>query len=110
MDWVVANGGANTLWLYLGKGDGAAQNPTIIPLMGASPVAVAAADLRGNGILDLVVAEADSGYVGVLLGNGDGTFGYETPYFVTGSPLCLAVAEFNQRWPSRHPGGGGGQS
>src|SRR5207244_12783073 len=61
---VVANGGANTLWLYLGKGDGTSQLPTIIPLLGQAPVAVVAADLRGIGISDLIVAEADSGTIG----------------------------------------------
>jgi subtilisin family serine protease len=95
IDWVVANGGANSLWLYLGNGDGTAQPPIIIPLKGQSPVAVAAADLRGSGNLDLIVAEADSGQVGVLLGNGDGTFGIETPYYVPGAPLCLLVDDFN---------------
>jgi subtilisin family serine protease len=95
MDWVVANGGANSLWLYLGKGDGTAQPPIIIPLKGQAPVAVAAADLRGGGNLDLIVAEADSGEVGVLLGNGDGTFGIETTYYVPGAPLCLLVDDFN---------------
>jgi hypothetical protein len=96
MDWVVANGGANTLWLYFGNGDGTAQPPVIIPLKGQSPVAVAAADLRGIGILDLIVAEADSGQVGVLLGNGDGTFGIEKPYYVPGAPLCLLIDDFNK--------------
>ena len=95
IDWVVANGGANSLWIYLGKGDGTAQLPVIIPLTGQSPSAVAAADLRGIGVLDLIVAEADSGTIGVLLGNGDGTFGVERTYFVPAAPLCLLVDDFN---------------
>lgn len=95
MDWVVANGAANTLWVYLGNGDGTAQPPSIIPLKGQSPAFVATADLRGNGVLDLIVAEADSGQIGVLLGNGDGTFGAETPYFVPGAPTCLLIDDFN---------------
>ncbi|HZS98910.1 MAG TPA: VCBS repeat-containing protein [Terriglobales bacterium] len=74
-DFVVANGGENTLWEYLGNGDGTFALPVIIPLaQGQSPVSLAAADLRGNGKLDLVVAEADSNSVGVFLGRGDGTF------------------------------------
>jgi subtilisin family serine protease len=56
MDWVVSNGGDNSLWVYLGRGDGTSELPTVIPLRGQSPIAVVAADLRGNGILDLVVA------------------------------------------------------
>jgi hypothetical protein len=96
IDWVVANGGRNTLWVYLGKGDGTSQLPVIYPLLGQAPVAVAAADLRGIGILDLVVAEADSQTVGVLLGNGDGTFQTEVEYFVPGPPLTLGVADLNK--------------
>src|SRR5439155_983167 len=96
MDWVVANGGANSLWVYFGNGDGTAQLPVIIPLKGQAPVFVAAADLRGNGTLDLIVAEADSGQVGVLTGNGDGTFGLETSYFVPGAPVSLLIDDFNR--------------
>jgi hypothetical protein len=96
MDWVVANGGRNTLWVYLGNGDGTSRLPIIYPLSGQSPVAVAVADLRGNGKLDLVVAEADSGTVGVLLGNGDGTFGAEKEHYVPGPPLTLAVTDLNK--------------
>ena len=54
-----------------------------------------AADLRGTGILDLIVAEADSEQVSVLLGNGDGTFRPEVTYYVQGPPLSLAVGDVN---------------
>jgi hypothetical protein len=99
MDWAVASGGANTIWVYLGNGDGTARPPTIIPLNGQSPVAMVAADLRGVGKLDLIVAEADSEQVSVLLGNGDGTFGPETPYPVPGAPLWLLVDHFRKSGP-----------
>jgi hypothetical protein len=95
MDWVVANGGSNDLWLYFGKGDGTSQLPVILHLVGQAPVAVVSADLRRNGVLDLVVAEADSGIVGVLLGNGDGTFAPEVDHFVPGPPFSLSAADFN---------------
>ena len=79
MDFIVANALTNDLWLYPGNGDGTFQLPKIIPLSkGLSPVGLATASLRNTGILDLVVAESDSSTIGVLLGNGDGTFGYET--------------------------------
>jgi subtilisin family serine protease len=95
LDWAVANGGDNTIWIYLGNGDGTAQLPTIVRLMGDAPVALATADMNGDGKLDLVVAEADSLAVAVLLGNGDGTFGPELTFTVPGSPESLAVADFN---------------
>lgn len=95
MDWVVSNGGDNSLWLYLGNGDGANQLPIILPCTGAAPVQVVAADLRKIGILDLVVAEADSQTIGVFLGNGDGTFAPEATYLVPRPPLSVAVGDFN---------------
>ena len=64
-------------------------------------MALVAADLRGIGEADLVVAEADSGTVGVLLGNGDGTFGTETRFgsFDPGGsarwPVDISVGDFN---------------
>jgi len=95
MDWVVSNGGDSNLWLYLGRGDGTAELPHIIPLTGKSPVWLVAADLRGNGIVDLIVAEIDSGTVGVLLGHGDGTFAPEVTYYVPGPPTCVLAEDFN---------------
>jgi subtilisin family serine protease len=95
MDWVVSNGGDNSLWLYLGNGDGTNQLPIIIPCTGVAPVQVVAADLRKIGILDLVVAESDSQTIGVFLGNGDGTFAPEVSYFVPRTPLSVAVGDFN---------------
>ena len=95
MDWVISNGGDNSLWLYLGNGDGTNQLPIIIPCTGAAPVQVVAADLRKIGILDLVVAESDSQTIGVFLGNGDGTFAPEISYFVPRTPLSVAVGDFN---------------
>jgi len=95
IDWAVANGGSNNVWIYLGNGDGTAAQPTVISLAGKSPVAVAAASLRGNGVVDLIVAEADSASIEVFLGNGDGTFGTGIRYPTGGTPSSLAVADFN---------------
>jgi hypothetical protein len=95
MDFIVSNGVDNDLWLYLGQGDGTFQLPQIVPLSkGLSPVGLATASLRNNGILDLVVAEADSSSIGVLLGNGDGTFGYETEYALPEPPVSLVIDDF----------------
>jgi hypothetical protein len=85
-DLVVANCGAgnNThcvgasgnVGVLLGNGDGTFQPVVNYALGGYGSTSVAVADLRGDGKLDLVVAGdcAVGGCVGVLLGNGDGTF------------------------------------
>ena len=56
----------------------------------------AAASLRNNGILDLVVE--DSGELGhdvfVLLGNGDGTFLAPVPYPVTAESYMIGLGDF----------------
>ena len=96
LDFVVANGGDNNLWLYLGKGDGTFNLPTIIPITkGLTPVWLSTADLRGIGKLDLLVAEADSSTVGVFFGNGDGTF-VEKAFSLPGAPGALLAGDFNR--------------
>lgn len=95
MDFVVSNGGDNDLWLYFGKGDGTFNLPTILPVtLGQSPVWVAAADLRGIGITDLIVLNADSNNVSVFLGRGNGTF-TEQAIALPGSAATLAIGDFN---------------
>src|SRR5208282_6559550 len=57
--------------------------PGIAPLLfqnqatfatGKAPYSVTAADVSGDGLPDLVVANFSSNTIGVLLGNGNGTF------------------------------------
>lgn len=95
-DWVVANGGDNDLWVYLGNGDGTASLPNILNLSGLGPVAVATADLRGDGKIDIIVTEPDSNSIEVFLGNGDGTFQPSSLYLLSGVPTYVVVADFNK--------------
>jgi hypothetical protein len=56
---------------------------------------VAVGDFNGDGKPDLAVANSSSNNVGVLLGNGDGTFQAAVHYAVGSGPRSVAVGDFN---------------
>jgi hypothetical protein len=63
---------------------------------GKTPGGVTTADLTGNGIQDLIVAnESGSNSVNVFMGNGDGTFQAATLVNVGGNQASVAVADLN---------------
>ncbi len=62
----------------------------------ATASGLAAADLNGDGKVDLVVAESTSNGVKILLGNGDGSFMTPSALIGTlGAPLSLVLADLN---------------
>ncbi len=84
--------------VLLGNGDGSFQSAVTYPSGGENAIWVALADVNGDGNLDILVAnvsfifgEGSGGAVGVLLGNGDGTFKPPVTY-ASGSPLALSLA------------------
>jgi hypothetical protein len=60
--------------------------------VGRSPRGLAVADLGGDGIPDIVVANYDDNTVNVLLGKGDGSFQPQVVYAVEVRPYAVAVA------------------
>jgi hypothetical protein len=59
------------------------------------PVALAVADVNNDGKSDLIVANASTNSVSVLLGNGNGTFHAAKTFAVGTDPQSVAVADFN---------------
>ncbi len=84
-------------FLSLGNGDGTFQQPQTLN-SGAPGSVAAAADMNGDGKLDLVVGVVDAqGSIAVLPGNGDGTFqsAIITPTGDTTGSFALAVGDIN---------------
>ncbi|HZW79628.1 MAG TPA: FG-GAP-like repeat-containing protein [Candidatus Deferrimicrobiaceae bacterium] len=98
----VINCSGGTLGVLLGNSDGTFRPAVAYNSGGFQPYAIVVQDVNGDGKADLVVANAcasgacGNGSVGILLGNGDGTF---QPALVYGSgapsALSIVVADVN---------------
>jgi hypothetical protein len=96
IDLVTAN--QASLSVLMGNGDGtfgAATSYAILPSFFVGLTSVTAADFNGDGKLDL--AAGMEGGVGVLLGNGDGTFGARTDLVCGGNihHTSVTAGDFN---------------
>ena len=63
--------------------------------VGTNPASVAVGDFNGDGHSDLVVANAGSNTVSVLLGNGNGTFKPQQTFAVLAKPYAVALGDLN---------------
>ncbi len=82
--------------VLLGNGDGTFQAPIITQPPGPA-AAIGLGDFNGDGNLDVVTAGqfGSSNDIGILYGNGDGTFTDGPIYQASTSPQSVAVADFN---------------
>jgi hypothetical protein len=104
-----ACGAEGFIGVSLGNGDGSFQPMAFYDAGGLQPTSVEIRDVNGDGKPDLLVANvcgtvpgcggADDGTVGILLGNGDGTFQPQATFATAGSSGTavgsLAVADLN---------------
>ena len=100
-DVILAGGNNGGIGVFLSNGDGTFRSTGQFDSGGASPIAVVVADFNHDGKLDVAVAnsclsDCSQGNIGVLLGNGDGTFGSAQTYGVGEvSPRSLSTGDFN---------------
>lgn len=98
-DVVVANWGLGTVGVLIGNADGSFQSMRTYSAGGDMPTQAAVADFNGDGALDIAVVNYTDTYslgspVGVLLGNGDGTFQPVATYNPGGRErTSLAIAD-----------------
>lgn len=83
--------------VLLGNGDGTFQEPPINTMPPDAAVGIGLGDFNRDGKLDLVTIGqfGSSAELGVLLGNGDGTFTPGESYTIGSDPQSVAVADFN---------------
>ncbi len=99
IDMAVSSGVNAEVQIFLGKGDGTFQAPTTYDFGGTGPLA--AADLNHDGNLDIIVGNEDCSFgfcgdsLGILIGNGDGTFRDPVSYAVPGNVAGVALGDFN---------------
>jgi HpiC1 cyclase/Bacterial Ig-like domain (group 3)/FG-GAP-like repeat/Viral BACON domain/Right handed beta helix region/CARDB len=82
--------------IFIGKGDGTFQSSVPYGTGSTGPVsrAVAVGDFNADGIPDIAAGNSTAGTIGILLGNGDGSFQTATTVNAV-NPQVLAIADMN---------------
>ncbi|MFP5207850.1 MAG: beta strand repeat-containing protein [Acidobacteriota bacterium] len=94
LDLAIANYGAFTISMLLGKGDGTFTSAANSPFnVNGADYLITTGDFNRDGIPDLAVLDYQSG-IQIELGKGDGTFQAAAP-FTTHNPQGFATADFD---------------
>lgn len=78
-----------------GRSEALIFTPTIAPQAGDEPQAVAVGDFNRDRRQDLAIADAPSGDILVLEGNGNGTFQSPVRYAVGDTPMAITAADMD---------------
>lgn len=101
VDIICANYSDNTISVLTNSGNGglvlASTPSTIFSGYGSGPNAVIAADVNGDGRIDLITANGNgtSGSLSLLTNNGSGGFGLATLLLLTGPTYAAVAADVN---------------
>jgi PKD repeat protein len=97
LDLICANSGngfGNTLTVLTNNGSGGFGFSATLTV-GNNPQSVVAADVNGDGKLDLICGNDNDGTLTVLTNNGSGVFGYNATLNVDQNPQCVIAADMN---------------
>ncbi|MEO6829656.1 MAG: VCBS repeat-containing protein, partial [Acidobacteriaceae bacterium] len=98
-DLAVVYSGNGKIGLFFGQGSGGFASPrtiTVGPSSGTGASAIIAADVDGNGSLDLLTGNTAQNTIALLVNKGNGTFQGIQNYSVRNGPGYLAVGDFNR--------------
>jgi FG-GAP-like repeat/EF hand len=96
LDLVSAGSSAegNNLTVLTNNGSGGFGFSATLP-GGDEPYYVCTADVNGDGYLDLIIADVETGTLSVLTNNGSGGFGASAVLNVGSEPTCVVAADVN---------------
>ncbi|WP_433985316.1 MBG domain-containing protein [Tunturiibacter empetritectus] len=100
LDFAVTNKSSNTISVMLGNGNGSsftqATGSPISTGNGTAPNSLVAADINGDGKLDLAVTYSSTKKIGIFRGNGAGAFAVQATLLSTGTtPTSIVAGDFN---------------